>query len=95
VLRERRVASDVDATVPRMMPYGAFARVSSGIEGLIHVSDIASRHLATPTEVVPPGEVLRVRVVAIDPSRGVCRTRYVKPQQNVMYETRTASDANV
>jgi small subunit ribosomal protein S1 len=66
---ELAVGTDVDATVTRVMPYGAFARVRAGIEGLIHISEIAPRRIATPAEVVQPGDLLRVRVVAIDPKR--------------------------
>jgi len=39
------------------------------MEGLIHIREIASRRIATPAEVVQPGDLLRVRVVAIDPDR--------------------------
>jgi len=94
-LRELAVGSDVEATITRVMPYGAFARVPSGKEGLIHVSEIASRHLASPGELVRPGEVLRVRVVAIDPERRRLSLSIRQASGNVVYETRTASDANV
>jgi small subunit ribosomal protein S1 len=39
--RELAVGTDLDAMVTRVMPYGAFARVPMGIEGLIHISEIA------------------------------------------------------
>ena len=94
-LRELAVGSDVEATITRVMPYGAFARVPSGIEGLIHVSEIASRHLVSTGELVRPGEVLRVRVVAIDPERRRLSLSIRQASGNVVYETRTASDANV
>src|SRR6266480_2403502 len=67
--RELALGTEVEATVTRVMPYGAFARVPMGIEGLIHVSEIASRRIATPSEVVRPGDMVRVRVVAIEPDR--------------------------
>src|SRR5207245_5779064 len=71
-------------------PRSPGTRVSSGIEGLIHVSDIASRHLASLTEVVRPGEVVRVRVVAIDAERRHLSRSIRQASANVMYETRTA-----
>jgi len=59
----------VDATVTRVMPYGAFARVADGVEGLIHVSEIAADRVADPREAVRVGDVLPVRIVAIDRER--------------------------
>ena len=67
--RDLAPGADVEATVTRVMPYGAFARVTTGIEGLIHISEIAPRRIASPSEVVQPGDLVRVRVVAIDPER--------------------------
>jgi small subunit ribosomal protein S1 len=59
----------VDATVTRVMPYGAFARIAEGVEGLIHVSELAAERVADPNAAVQVGEVLRVRIVAIDRDR--------------------------
>jgi small subunit ribosomal protein S1 len=58
----------VDATVTRVMPYGAFARVSDGVEGLIHVSELG-REVADPNAAVRVGDVLPVRIVAVDRQR--------------------------
>lgn len=59
----------VAATVTRVMPYGAFARVADGVEGLIHISEIASERGSDLNEAVRVGQVLRVRIVAIDRER--------------------------
>jgi small subunit ribosomal protein S1 len=59
----------VDATVTRVMPYGAFARIAEGVEGLIHVSELAAERVADPNAAVQVGEVLRVWIVAIDRDR--------------------------
>jgi small subunit ribosomal protein S1 len=59
----------VTATVTRVMPYGAFARIADGVEGLIHVSEIAVQRVADPNEAVRVGDVLAVRIVAIDRQR--------------------------
>jgi small subunit ribosomal protein S1 len=92
---ELAIGSDVDATVTRVMPYGAFARVAIGIEGLIHISEIASRRIATPAEGVRPGDLVRVRVVAIDPERRRLSLSMRQAAGNVVYATRTDHDANV
>ena len=52
------------------MPYGAFARIADGVEGLIHVSEIAAQRVADPPKAaVRVGDVLEVRIVAIDRER--------------------------
>jgi len=94
-VRELALGTEVEATVTRVMPYGAFARVPMGIEGLIHVSEIASRRIATPSEVVRPGDLVRVRVVAIEPDRRRLSLSMRQAAGNVVYATRTSQDANV
>jgi small subunit ribosomal protein S1 len=89
------VGTDVDATITRVMPYGAFARVTAGIEGLIHISEIAPRRIGSPSEVVHPGDLVRVRVVAIDPERRRLSLSVRQAAGNVLYVTRTEQDANV
>ncbi|MGH2470839.1 MAG: 30S ribosomal protein S1 [Candidatus Limnocylindria bacterium] len=94
-VRELAVGTDLDATVTRVMPYGAFARIPMGIEGLIHSSEITARRVATPAEVVQAGDLLRVRVVAIDPERRRLSLSVRQAAGNVVYATRTGQDANV
>ena len=60
---------NAQATVTRIMPYGAFARVADGVEGLVHVSELADRHITDPSEVVRVGEVLPVRIVSVGLAR--------------------------
>lgn len=59
----------VEATVTRVMPYGAFARVSDGVEGLIHVSELADHRVSDPNEVAHVGDVLQVRIIGVDTER--------------------------
>ena len=66
---EFTVGTDLDATVTRIMPFGAFARIAEGLEGLIHVSEIAAHRIADPSEIVQAGQTVRVRIVGIDPER--------------------------
>src|SRR5256714_3995477 len=89
------VGSDVDATVTRVMPYGAFARVSTGIEGLIHISEIAPRRIASPAELVHPGDLLRVPVAAIDLERRRLSLSVRQAAGNVVSATQPRQDANV
>jgi small subunit ribosomal protein S1 len=59
----------IEATVTRVMPYGAFARIADGVEGLIHVSELAAERVADPNDAVRVGDVLSVRIMAIDRDR--------------------------
>ena len=64
-----RMADDVDATITKLMPFGAFARIAEGLEGLIHVSELAADRVADPSDVVRVGDTVKVRVVGIDAER--------------------------
>lgn len=64
-----RVGDDIDATVTKLMPFGAFARIAAGLEGLIHVSELSAERVADPADAVKVGDAVKVRVVGIDPER--------------------------
>jgi small subunit ribosomal protein S1 len=59
----------VPATITRLTKFGAFARVEGGVEGLIHISELADRHVSNPAQVVQEGENVQVKVTAIDVAR--------------------------
>lgn len=61
------VGSIVQAKVVRLAPFGAFVQLEPGVEGLIHISHLADRHVATPDEVVREGEEIDVKVLSVDP----------------------------
>lgn len=63
------VGSDVEGTVTRLVDFGAFVQLKSGIEGLIHISELSERRLLHPREVVSEGDVINVRVLEVDVSR--------------------------
>jgi small subunit ribosomal protein S1 len=51
------------------VPFGAFVRVDEGIEGLVHISELAERHVEIPEQVVNVGDELLVKVIDIDLER--------------------------
>ena len=59
----------VNATVTKLTNFGAFARVEQSIEGLIHISELTSRMINHPREVVQEGETLKVKIIRIEPER--------------------------
>lgn len=56
----------LEGTVKRLVNFGAFIEVLPGIEGLVHISQIANRHIGTPQEVLEVGQKIDVKVLDID-----------------------------
>ena len=55
--------------VTKLVPFGAFIRVHEGIEGLVHISELAERHVEIPEQVVQVGDELFVKIIDIDLER--------------------------
>ncbi|HEX2074463.1 MAG TPA: S1 RNA-binding domain-containing protein, partial [Geodermatophilus sp.] len=55
--------------VTKLVPFGAFVRVDEGIEGLVHISELAERHVEIPEQVVQVGDEILVKVIDIDLDR--------------------------
>ncbi|CAM5791964.1 MULTISPECIES: 30S ribosomal protein S1 [Brevibacillus] len=65
---EKFKAGDVVAgTVKRLVSFGAFVEVAPGIEGLVHISQIANRRVATPGEVLKEGQEVQVKILDVVP----------------------------
>lgn len=64
--RDYPVGSVVSAKIVGLTTFGAFATVIDGIDGLIHISQIADRHIASPKEVLSIGEEVTVKITEID-----------------------------
>lgn len=64
---EKVKAGDVlEGTVRRLVSFGAFVEVLPGVEGLVHISQIANRHIGSPQEVLEVGEVVQVKVLEVN-----------------------------
>jgi small subunit ribosomal protein S1 len=55
--------------ITKLVPFGAFVQVGDGIEGLVHISEMAVHHVDLPEQVVTPGEELWVKIIDIDLQR--------------------------
>ncbi len=55
--------------ITKVVPFGAFVQVGDGIEGLVHISEMASHHVESPDQVVSPGEELWVKIIELDAAR--------------------------
>src|SRR5438067_1652358 len=64
-----RVGELVYGRVTKLVPFGAFVQVGEGIEGLVHISEMAGHHVELPEQVVTPGEELWVKIIDLDLQR--------------------------
>jgi small subunit ribosomal protein S1 len=64
-----QVGELVYGRVTKLVPFGAFVQVGEGIEGLVHISEMALHHVEAPEQVVTPGEELWVKIIDIDLDR--------------------------
>ncbi|GAF39131.1 SSU ribosomal protein S1p [Agrilactobacillus composti DSM 18527 = JCM 14202] len=60
------VGAILDGTVRRLTTFGAFVEVFPGVEGLVHISQISHKHIATPNDVLKQGQDVKVKVLSVD-----------------------------
>ena len=63
------VGQTVTGTVTKLANFGAFARIDRGIEGLIHISELAHQVIKHPRDVVTEGDELELKIIRIEPER--------------------------
>jgi small subunit ribosomal protein S1 len=68
ILEKAQKGSVLEGTVKRLVSYGAFVEVLPGVEGLVHISQIAHKHIATPFEVLKEGQKVKVKVLEVNES---------------------------
>jgi small subunit ribosomal protein S1 len=64
-----QVGELVYGRITKLVPFGSFVQVGDGIEGLVHISEMAGHHVDLPEQVVTPGEELWVKIIDIDLQR--------------------------
>ncbi len=69
VIESYQVNDVVEGKVTKVVTFGAFVEIHPGVEGLVHISELAAHHVENPREVVNQGDVLAVRVIEIDADR--------------------------
>jgi small subunit ribosomal protein S1 len=67
--RATAIGDVVDGKVTKTVPFGAFVSVGDGVEGLVHVSEIAMHHVESPELELSLGQEVRVKVTEIDADR--------------------------
>jgi small subunit ribosomal protein S1 len=67
MVKDYQVGQLVEGVITRLAKFGAFARLSDEIEGLIHISEISEKRIEHPREVLKEGESVTLRIIKIDP----------------------------
>ena len=60
------VGDVVDAKVVKLMTFGAFAEILPGVDGLIHISQLADRRIGKPEDVLSEGQDVQVKITDVD-----------------------------
>lgn len=66
VSKRYQIGETVEGIITNVVDFGAFARIEEGLEGLIHVSELAEGHFLHPRNVVSEGQPVRARILSID-----------------------------
>jgi small subunit ribosomal protein S1 len=69
VISTHRPGDVLEGTVTKVVAFGAFVEILPGVEGLVHISELADHHVENPSEVVEPGSKLNVKILEIDEDR--------------------------
>jgi small subunit ribosomal protein S1 len=69
VVSTYRPGDVLEGTVTKVVAFGAFVEILPGVEGLVHISELADHHVENPSEVVEPGATLNVKILEIDDER--------------------------
>ena len=63
------LGDELEGTVTKVVTFGAFVEIMDGVEGLVHISELAHHHVENPREVVEPGQSVKVKILEIDSDR--------------------------
>lgn len=69
VFENRQVNEIVHGRVTKLVSFGAFVEIEEGVEGLIHISELAQHHVEDPSEILRPAQEINVKIIEIDPDR--------------------------
>jgi small subunit ribosomal protein S1 len=69
VLEQYNQGDTVEGKVTKVVTFGAFVEIMPGVEGLVHISELAHHHVENPREVVSQGDTVRVQILEVDADR--------------------------
>ena len=69
VIDTYRVGDELEGKVTKVVTFGSFVEIMDGVEGLVHISELAHHHVENPREILEPGQDVRVKILEIDSER--------------------------
>jgi small subunit ribosomal protein S1 len=63
------VGDELEGKVTKVVTFGAFVEILDGVEGLVHISELAQHHVENPREIIQPGDEVKVKILEIDSDR--------------------------
>jgi small subunit ribosomal protein S1 len=69
IVERVKVGEQIHGRVTKLVSFGAFVEVADGVEGLIHISELADHHVETPDEIVRSGDEVDARIIDVDARR--------------------------
>ena len=63
------IGDELEGAVTKVVTFGAFVEILDGVEGLVHISELAQHHVDNPREIIQPGDPVRVKILEIDSER--------------------------
>jgi small subunit ribosomal protein S1 len=86
------VGDELEGTVTKVVAFGAFVEIMEGVEGLVHISELAQQHVENPREIVQPGDEVKVKILEIDSERRRLSLS-IKRVEGQVLPRRSAADA--
>ncbi|MGI8866908.1 MAG: dephospho-CoA kinase, partial [Rubrobacteraceae bacterium] len=69
IVEQVEVGGQIKGRVTKLVAFGAFVEVAEGVEGLIHISELAEHHVETPDEIIRSGDEVDARIIDVDAKR--------------------------
>jgi small subunit ribosomal protein S1 len=88
------VGDELEGTVTKVVAFGAFVEILEGVEGLVHISELAQQHVENPREIVQPGDEVKVKILEIDSERRRLSLS-IKRVEGQVLERRSVADADL
>jgi len=93
VMDTYNVGDELEGQVTKVVSFGAFVEILDGVEGLVHISELAQHHVENPREVVNQGDTVKVKILEIDSERRRLSLS-VKRVEDQILPTRSAGDGS-
>jgi small subunit ribosomal protein S1 len=89
------VGDELAGKVTKVVTFGAFVEILDGVEGLVHISELAPHHVESPREVVHPGDQIRVQILEIDSERRRLSLSAKRVEDQILPLSRPGGDAGL